>query len=305
VNDDSAFVAGCLDKSVQIWSLSGDLIKRLEQHGTGVRSVDVSPDGKRLVSRSVDGATILWDTSDWKPTLTLLPMDHGSAEIYGSTVQEARFSPDGMRILSADKHIGRIWETQPASTRHESMALAQTVGDFVNGLFDEIGLPENIIESLSSDRTISGEFRRAALRSVHLAANNPPLLAKRAWETLMQSDATPVAYSNALILAKKALELDKENSEYRCAVAAALYRTGEYVEALALLKGLEEAGWTTAEEPNPVGPIFLAMAAFRGGELDLAKRTIAILEPTMHRPLWARVAGSLFEEAQELTQQAE
>jgi WD40 repeat protein/serine/threonine protein kinase len=299
---DSEFVAGCLDSTVQVWSLSGSLIAKLDKHKFGVRSVDISPDGARLVSRSADGSTLLWDTNDWKPTLTLLPLDHSGNAIIDPTIQGAYFSPNGKRILSSDGRTARIWETEPPSARHDSMATAQTVSDIVNGLFNEIGLPSNILESLKSNRTISGELRRAAIRSVTLTANNPELLAKRAWETVRKPNATDKGYANALMLAQKAYELKNTNLGYRAAVASALYRTGAFGEALVMLEELQELSWSSKSEPHPEGEIFLAMAAYQLGDLDKANETLMELEPLMDRPLWTRLAGGLFEEAKSLIQ---
>jgi WD40 repeat protein len=294
------FIAGCQDSTIQVWSIAGSMVASLDKHKFGVRSVSLSPDRTRLVSRSGDGLTRLWDTADWRPTLTMLPMDHSGTAIEDPNIQGASFSPDGKRILSADGRIARIWETDPPSTRHDSMATALSVGEIVNGLFNEIGLPADILESLKSDRTISGEIRRAATRNVNLAAKNPELLASRAWETVRKPDASQKGYENALVLARKALELDTANPNYQAAVAAALYRVGSFEEALVLLEELEDLGWNTETEPHPEGPIFLAMAAYQVGDTGLAKETIDALELLMYRPLWARLAGGLFEEAKDL-----
>jgi WD40 repeat protein len=52
------------DSSVQIWdSSTGKLRRRLEGHGGEVKSIAVSPDGKRLASASDDGTTLVWDVA--------------------------------------------------------------------------------------------------------------------------------------------------------------------------------------------------------------------------------------------------
>ncbi|MFT4710597.1 MAG: WD40 repeat protein/tRNA A-37 threonylcarbamoyl transferase component Bud32 [Bacteroidia bacterium] len=298
--DDTEFIVGCLDASVQIWTLGGQLLHKLKGHSYGVRSVDLAPDGNRLITRSHDGSMILWNTQPWGAPLTLNSVVRSGSPIINSSVQDASFSPDGKRILSSQGAVAEIWETTHSSNRHNSMKNAKGVGDFVNELFEDYANPWDIIKSINADSTISGDLRRAALRRVTMTASDPELQAERAWETVMKSSATAKGYANALVLAELALKLEPENLDYRGARAAALYRTGRYEEALEILTNLEDLSWNTGTEPHPAGPIFLAMAAYQLGDDDLAKQTLEGLEPLMQRPLWARLAGGLFEEAKAL-----
>ena len=298
--DGTQFIAGCLDSSVQVWTLGGQLLRKLESHRYGVRSVDLAPNGKRLVTRSHDGSMILWNTEHWSTSLTLISVPSSGSPVFTSSIGDASFAPDGMRILTSEGVIAEIWETAPSATRHNSMKSAKGVGDFVNELFEDYANPLDIIKSINADTTISGELRRAALRRVLLTASDPELQAERAWETVMKSNASAKGYANALVLAELAYDLEPDNLNFRGAWAAALYRAGRYEEALGILTELEELEWSTDTEPHPAGSIFLAMAAYQLGDDALAEKTLAELEPLMTRPLWARLAGGLFDEAKDL-----
>ena len=72
--------------------------------GKGVNAVDISPDGKTVVSSGWDSMIRLWDTL----TCILLLVLSG----HTSAVQSVKYSPDGTRIVSAsnDKTI-KIWDT--------------------------------------------------------------------------------------------------------------------------------------------------------------------------------------------------
>ncbi|MYB02426.1 WD40 repeat domain-containing protein, partial [Candidatus Poribacteria bacterium] len=58
---------GSSDKTVRLWDAeTGNLLKTLMGHMDSVEGVSLSPDGKTLVSGSVDGTILLWDTSSVK-----------------------------------------------------------------------------------------------------------------------------------------------------------------------------------------------------------------------------------------------
>ena len=301
--DSTTFVVGCLDASVQVWTLGGQRLHKLASHSYGVRSVDLAPNGKRLISRSHDGSMIIWNTEHWGSPLTLNSVVRSGSPVFSTSVQDASFSPDGKRILTSEGVVAEIWETTSSANRHNSMKKAKGVGDLVNELFEDYANPLDIIKSINADSTISGDLRRAALRRVTMTASDPELQAKRAWETVMKPNASTKGYANALVLADLALKLEPNNLDYLGARAAALYRTGNYEEALVLLTELDELSWSTDTEPHPAGAIFLAMASYQLGNAAHATQTLKDLEPLMQRPLWARLAGGLFDEAKDLVQQ--
>ena len=78
-------------------------------HTDGVRSVALSPDGKRIVSGSNDNTIQIWDAETGKPV---------GEPFRGHTawVKSVAFSPDGRRIVSGstDKTI-RIWDAEAAA----------------------------------------------------------------------------------------------------------------------------------------------------------------------------------------------
>jgi WD40 repeat protein len=77
----------------------------LKMHGSGVTSVAFSPDGKRIVSTSLDKTLKVWDAETGKEIRTLDEQTDG--------VWSVAYSPNGKRIVlgSMDKTI-RIWELE-------------------------------------------------------------------------------------------------------------------------------------------------------------------------------------------------
>src|SRR5262249_23490619 len=83
---------------------SGQLLTEAMAHEATVTSIELSPDGKQVLTASLDGTARLWDAEDGKPLFT---MPHRSG------VNSAEFSPDGSRIVTASLDgTARVWNTQ-------------------------------------------------------------------------------------------------------------------------------------------------------------------------------------------------
>jgi WD40 repeat protein len=85
----------------------------LKGHTDEVRSVAFSPDGKRIVSGSIDKTVKVWDATTGKETLSL--------KGHTSWVSSAAFSPDGKRIVSGS-HDGTV-KVCDAATGKETLSL--------------------------------------------------------------------------------------------------------------------------------------------------------------------------------------
>jgi len=63
-----------------------------------------SPDGKRIVTASLDGTARVWDAHSGQPLTE--PLQHDGY------VNSAQFSPDGKRIVTASGTVARVWDAQ-------------------------------------------------------------------------------------------------------------------------------------------------------------------------------------------------
>src|SRR5262249_28503375 len=70
------------------------------------KTAEFSPDGKRIVTASLDGSARVWDANSGLPLTQ--PLKHGGP------VRDAEFSPDGQRVITAsDDGTAVIWDIGP------------------------------------------------------------------------------------------------------------------------------------------------------------------------------------------------
>jgi WD40 repeat protein len=75
------------------------------RHDNGCVDLDISPDGRWLVSASYDKTARVWDLSTGQPRYEPLP--------HSDWVYQARFSPDGRYILTACRdRQARLWDAE-------------------------------------------------------------------------------------------------------------------------------------------------------------------------------------------------
>jgi WD40 repeat protein len=104
--DDRTLVTGCDDHKARVWSLeSGERISPSLAHHDVVSSGDTSPDGRYILTSSLDGAVRLWLTEDHVPRAPTPVLWHSDR------VTDAAFGSDGHRVVTAcvDGTV-RVWD---------------------------------------------------------------------------------------------------------------------------------------------------------------------------------------------------
>ncbi|CAH1966828.1 unnamed protein product [Acanthoscelides obtectus] len=103
-------VTGSSDKTVRVWDWQpgSGFVERpnspLKGHKYQVTCVKISPQGSMLVSSSVDGTTVLWNTHSCAKLFTM-------SQIEGNPVRVCRFSPDSaILVTGGDNGAVCVWD---------------------------------------------------------------------------------------------------------------------------------------------------------------------------------------------------
>jgi hypothetical protein len=214
-------------ESGSLWvcdATTGQSLRPLIGHTGSIRGLTFSPDGKRLVSVSGDQTARIWDVAAGEEVLTL----RGHA----NSVWGVAFSPDGTRLATSDLDgVVKVWDARPmtpdAGEEREALGLLEF-------LFAKPLCQADVIELLHSSSTIRPRARELALSLVQSYQEEPAPEAyhKASWAVVRRPYLNAFQYRVALLQAQRACRLAPDRGSYRIALAAALFRTRRYREAL-------------------------------------------------------------------------
>jgi serine/threonine protein kinase/WD40 repeat protein len=276
---------------------SGELEWKLRAHSGMISSLDLSPDGSRLLTAPFlryEGAT-LWHLggTDERPRLIALGADL-------STISCAVFAGNG-RILVADSTpngVLRCYEASPAVEAYagrravwerqvEQRRLEMAAQELVDDRHDEVPFIAEVIEQLRGDDSLDGALRAEALKIAAGTRDDAWDIGLAAWAIVERPGAEPVDYERALMLAQASVDLAVAGTwEYvgnLNTLGFALYRTGDYAGAREMLHESLRLAAIDARTPDcaPEDTVGLAMVYFRLGDVARAReyleRTRAIL----------------------------
>jgi WD40 repeat protein len=161
---DSSRLASCShDFTVRLWEVESGACKVLRGHTDEVFAAAFHPDGTRLATAGRDRAILLWD----------LARGEDVARLQGHTsyVWSLAFSPDGATLVSGsgDSTV-RLWDTAPLKNRYqarrEAAALQPEAERLVEQLRRQKNSPDEVVQAIRADLTLSESLRHAALRAV-------------------------------------------------------------------------------------------------------------------------------------------
>lgn len=122
--DDNTLYSSSNDRTVRAWDLeSGKEIMSKEPHARNVKAVNVSKDGRYVVTASNDGTSVVLNAKGPDQGKEVMKVVHG-----GSYVNDAKISPDGKLLItvSGDSNI-KFWNV-PNGTLYASIDVGEALG---------------------------------------------------------------------------------------------------------------------------------------------------------------------------------
>ncbi|MBK9187504.1 MAG: protein kinase [Phycisphaerales bacterium] len=293
--DGMRIVTSSWDKSARVWdAATGTSLAKLKGHTDIVISVAFSPDGTRIITASWDLTLRVWDAVTG---ITL-------AELKGlsSTSYSAAFSPDGTRIVTSSyNETARVWESVPYRERFPAIARARAASARMTRIVEariEAGeSPESLRSTLAADAALTPEERTAAQAALFAITDEQHRVAKAraaeavplnnaAWNTVRFAPVTAEAAAKALAEARHAVELAPDQGFYVNTLGVALYRAGEFAQALETLTRSETMNAKGTAGPQPSDIAFIAMAHWKLGHAEGAHAALARLRTLAAKDRW-------------------
>ena len=159
------------DQSVKVWNVTAAKESFTLRHDGPVRCVAFSEDGQRLVTGCEDQTVTVWDSATGLELLKLRG--------HTGSVLSVAFRPDGQQLASASQDgTIKLWGARAwtPELRVEQQAL-----DFIRFLIGHVRSQEELLNSISTDKTISESVRTRAIE-----------LAGPYWENDIKSRVTPL-----------------------------------------------------------------------------------------------------------------
>ena len=306
--DGKRLVAGCADGTVRLCDVLGSGETRvIGRHQGAVRTVAVSPNGRRIVSGGNDDSLVkIWDTVSGEELLSLRG--------HRSGVRAVSISSDGRTIASASADgTVAVWESTGSSAQWPIRRLASQASRIVDRLYDSHTFAADVLSELHADHDLEPDVRQLALEIAATRGDNALRLFRDSWSVTISPDGDVQAYDLARRKAAAACAVVPDSLAFRTALGVAQFRLGRYDEALESLNRAREGGITkhpvryirNAVVPKGVYPVSLAFLAMTLHQLDRDEDARSELE-RLHRILkdgqWGHYpdVSSAEQEAQQL-----
>ena len=181
--DGKTMLTGGVNKLVQLWNFSGNIIRTFAGHSSAVLSVAFSPNGKYILSGSADYTSKLWDASTGKELATLIAID---ATDWVVTTPSGLFdaSPGAMQLMHYVVGLEVIELEQLKERYYEPGLLAKLLGfsneplRTVSG-FDTVELYPKItlqLDTLQNQLNVRLQARNGGVGKVSIFVNGKEVI---------------------------------------------------------------------------------------------------------------------------------
>jgi tetratricopeptide (TPR) repeat protein len=245
------------------------------------------------VSAGDDTTVKVWETTTGQELLSLAAWQSN-----GISLCWTDFNPNGCQIATTrfGDRVIQVWEATPLTPE---LRLRREAAAVVNRLADELLVKEAVREALRRAATLPEPVRREALAMAERLQDDPGRLDAinaASWR-LVRWTAPPFGlgvepHQHALSQVRKICRLAPANGDFHATLGAALYRVGEYQEAIKTLTHAAKLHKAAQKELSPASLAFLAMAHHKLGQKDRAQAQLAQVRSLLKKPEWAANADA-------------
>jgi len=304
--DGRRLFSGGDDGTIRVWDLARrELLATLRPHRETIVHLDLSDDGQRLFSASTDGRVCIQDldrartVSLWRRRDLARRAELRAAEAMSdrSKVPDPAASLRSRTDLPPDVRELAIQLVQDKA----SGAIRATAEGMATLLRRRHLIVDDALAALAADASVEPDLRAQVEQQLRSLGNAPPgALNTAAWNLAKQARRSAPEYARAERLARAASAAEPADAYYCNTWGVALYRTGRFAEAIAVLERADQLN-RAAERPyaRPSDQLFIAMCQFRLGQRDTARTTIEGLRATIERLGDAELVAFL-EEAEQM-----
>ena len=194
-------------------------------------------------------------------------------------------SPDGWQI-AAGTEGGNVWvwDARPLTDELRSERDAR---ELVHWLQSRPLLIADVIEAIKLGETLDPVVKQKALAFAHMTTDEPDNVNNTSW-LLVRNTRCPIQKSKSAAKSMERIARDRPTGTYLNTYGVALYRAGDYVNAIRVLS---ESDRQNKGVPSDIA--FLAMAHFRLGDHTKATEELARLRRAMKLIRWSTDTESL------------
>jgi eukaryotic-like serine/threonine-protein kinase len=293
--DGTQVVTASWDETARVWdAATGKELAGLRGHENTVSSAAFSPDGTRVVTASGDQTARVWDAATGKE-LAILRGNLGSLD-------SAAFSPDGTLVVTASgSPTARVWNSVSYRERFPAIQRARLarkkMAARVRAQMQAGKAPETIRTEALADPALTPEQRFAIYIEVHsilearleqTAANRDQAdrLNSTVWNSVRFAPVTEADARRAVEDTRKAMDLAPDNADILNTLGVALFRAGQFDEALATLTRTAAVHDAEPAGPQPADWVFLAMTHWNLGHEAQARSALAKVRTMSETERW-------------------
>ena len=235
-------------------------------------SIAFAPDGARLVSASADGTVRFWRAEPQQASIvdaerpTLLRGQLFLTLEADRPVRGLSMSRDATTLATWDRSVVRLWSTESSYDANARFAADLRRESHTSSV--------DVLRSVAADRTMDSSIKDQVIEYTRAQGDSQSLLIEAARAIVLVPGRSARDYDRAVALAEAANRAAPWWPTSANTLGAAYYRVGRYSDALTML----DLAARLRHQPDPIDPVFAAMANQRLGRTEQARQALEQLE---------------------------